>query len=308
MCANRSLWESWTSMLVPRIAGEYVTAYRPTGDRYAGPDTEELAAGEWYDEWVPNDHGFAVAPDGRWHVFGITHPLTSPARVHDGENQSFHAIAPAGPLNETLTDGAWQDLPKILTAPERPDEIPAQHAPYIVRRDSTYYMFYGPHDIRVATSTDLITWTPRGPVFEGGPTARDPNVLLIGDTYHMVYCKEDAVESRTSADLVTWSGPRTILEMPGGIAPESPSLIAHDDTFYLFACGWDGDWGFSTVEGAYQHRTWVYQSSDPTSFSREITCLEAHAPEIIRAEDGRWYISSVVWPARGVSIAVLAWD
>ena len=37
-------------MLTPRIAGDYVTVYRPGGDYYPGPDTEELSAGQWYDE------------------------------------------------------------------------------------------------------------------------------------------------------------------------------------------------------------------------------------------------------------------
>ena len=34
----------------------------------------------------------------------------------------------------------------------------------------------------------------------------------------------------------------------------------------------------------------------------------AHAPEIIRGENGQWYISSVEWPTRGVSLAELVWE
>jgi hypothetical protein len=36
--------------------------------------------------------------------------------------------------------------------------------------------------------------------------------------------------------------------------------------------------------------------------------LQAHAPEIFHDEVGDWYISSVEWPHRGVSIAPLTWQ
>ena len=294
-------------MLIPAIAGDYVTVYRPGGDRYPGPDTPGLEAGQWYDRWVPNDHGFAVGPDGRRHVFGITHPLTSPERVHDGEYQSFHAMAPPGRLSEVIRDGTWADLPKVLTAPERPGEPPEQHSPCIARLETTYHMFYGPNHMRLATSADLMSWTPRGTVFEAGGSARDPSLLQIDSTYLMTYCIDDRVEARTTQDLWNWSEPRTVLRMPTGIAPESPCLIAHNGTFYLFVCGWDGDWDGTSVQGAYQHQTWVYQSDDPARFAREVATLQAHAPEVIRSEDGRWYISSAEWPQRGVSLAELVW-
>lgn len=126
-------------MKVPRIAGPYVTIYQAAADRFPGPDTVELKAGQLYEEWVPNDHAFIQGPDKRWHLFGITHPLTSPERVHEGEFQSFHALAPAGPLNAALREHAWQDLPKVLSATERPGENPAFYAPYLVRKEKLYY-------------------------------------------------------------------------------------------------------------------------------------------------------------------------
>lgn len=295
-------------MLSPRIAGPWVTVYRPRGDYYAGPDTPELQSGSWYDEWVANDHGFALGPDGRWHLFGITHPLTSPERIHDGEVQSFHAVAPAGPFEDGLRDGAWEELPKVLTAPERPGEPPEQHSPAIVLHDGLYHMLYGPNLIRLATSADLMEWTPRGTVFEAGPTARDPNVLALDGGYRMVYCIEERIETRTSPDLLTWSPPTCILTLPAGIAPESPFVVPHGGTFYLFVCGWDGKWDGTDVAGAYQHTTWVYQSDDPTFFSRQVATLDAHAPEVLQAESGRWYLSSAEWPQRGASLAELVWE
>jgi beta-fructofuranosidase len=74
-------------------------------------------------------------------------------------------------------------------------------------------------------------------------------------------------------------------------------------------CGWNGIWDRKTVQGAYQHRSYVYQSDDPLRFDgKAVTHLEAHAPEIFQDEDGQWFISSAEWPKRGVSIAKLAWE
>ena len=105
---------------VPRIDGEYVNVYKPAGDVFPGPSVGELVAGRRYEEWVPNDHCFVKDTSGRWHAFGITHPRTDLDNVHQGENQSFHAVAPRGPLMEVLKQGAWKDLPKVLPPAERP--------------------------------------------------------------------------------------------------------------------------------------------------------------------------------------------
>ena len=64
--------------------------------------------------------------------------------------------------------------------------------------------------------------------------------------------------------------------------------------------------------GAYQHKTYVFQSDDPLKFGvdaeKQITTLNAHAPEIFQGEDEQWYISSVEWPNRGVSVDKLNWE
>ena len=63
-------------------------------------------------------------------------------------------------------------------------------------------------------------------------------------------------------------------------------------------------------DDAYQHITSVFHSRDPLDFhDREpIAYLKAHAPEIFQDEHGDWYISSVEWPHRGLSIAPLVWE
>lgn len=295
---------------VPRLEGPYVRVYRPAGDRYPGPDTHELKAGEWYADWVPNDHAFVKGPDRRWHAFGITHPLTSTANVHDGEFLSFHTVAPEGALKDVRREDSWRDLPKVLPPASRPGEILENHAPCIVEKDGAFWMIYGPSPMRLAVSTDLMTWEAEGPLFAETTGARDPCVMFLNGLYYMVFCTQDSVGLRTSQDLGQWSESRLVLRMPDGVAPESPYLLRHDGTFYLFVCGWDGVWDRKDVLGAYEHRTWVFQSDDLTCFDgrREITTLDTHAPELIQGEDGQWYISSAEWPQRGVSLARLVWD
>jgi beta-fructofuranosidase len=98
--------------------------------------------------------------------------------------------------------------------------------------------------------------------------------------------------------------------MKKGVDPESPSVVRYSDTFCLFVCGGNGVWDRKDVQGAYQHKTYVYQSDDPLKFEfdSEVAVIDAHAPEIFQDEAGDWFISSVEWPHRGVSIARLVWE
>ena len=294
---------------VPRIDGPYVHIYQPAGDAFPGPDVAGLQAGRYYAEWVPNDHCFVKGPDGRWHAFGITHPRTSLDQIHAGENLSFHTVAPEGNLSDVMREGAWKDQPKVLPPAERPGEIEANHAPYIVRKDGLYRMIYGPAPLRYATSKDLHQWTPRGPL-ASAPAGRDPSVIFWRGAWHIMVCGRHEVLMARSEDLVTCTDTRRILKTKDGIDTESPSIVRYNDTFYLFVCGWNGQWDKKDLTGAYQHVTYVYQSDDPYSFDadQEVAHLDAHAPEVFQDEQGRWYISSVQWPHRGVSIAPLVWE
>ncbi|MEM9080364.1 MAG: family 43 glycosylhydrolase [Verrucomicrobiota bacterium] len=294
---------------IPRIDGEYVHVYRPKGDVFPGPDAAELVTGRFYEEWVPNDHTFARDRSGRWHAFGITHPLTHVDHIHAGEHLLFHAVAPEGSLVNSLTEGSWEDLAKVLPVSERPGELEAIHAPWILRRNGLYHMVYGPTPMRFATSEDLQTWTPRGEL-KGAPEGRDPQVFQWNGRYYLIACGVHDVRVSTSHDFENWTEHGALIEMPEGIDPESPSVVRYNDMFYLFVCGWDGVWDKTDVQGAYQHKTYVYHSNDPLKFElkNQVAVIDAHAPEIFQDEVGDWFISSAEWPKRGVSIARLAWD
>jgi len=294
---------------IPRIDGPYVNIYRPGGDIFPGPDTATLKAGQYYEEWVPNDHCFIKDNDGYWHAFGITHPRTGFDEVHAGESQSFHAVAPKGSLKDVLIEGAWKDQPKVLPSSSRPGEIEAHHAPYIVREEGLYRMIYGPAPLRTAISQNLYDWEPQGALINP-PAGRDPSVIVWDGAYHIMVCGQDEVLMARSEDLVTCDSTRSILKMRDKIDPESPSIVRYNETFYLFVCGWNGRWDRQDLDGAYQHITYVYQSDDPYAFDadQEVARLEAHAPEIVQDEEGNWYISSAQWPYRGVSMAPLTWE
>jgi beta-fructofuranosidase len=169
-------------------------------------------------------------------------------------------------------------------------------------------MIYGPTPLRWASSNDLHKWIPQGPL-TNAPAGRDPSVLDWDGAYHILVCDRGGVFMARSDDLVTCGETRTILKMKSGVDPESPSIIPYNGTFYLFVCGWNGQWERKDLMGAYQHVTYVYQSDDPYAFDadREVARLDAHAPEIFQDEEGHWYISSAQWPHRGVSIAPLVW-
>jgi hypothetical protein len=294
---------------IPRIEGEYVNIYKPAGDVFPWPSVGQLVAGKRYEEWVPNDHCFIKDDSGSWHIFGITHPRTDFENVHLGEHQSFHAIAPSGLLKEVVKEGAWKDLSKVLPPDERPGEPLANHAPYIIKRNDLYYMIYGPTPIRYAISKDLLRWTPGGSL-GNIPEGRDPCILFWNDMYYLTLCGVQDVRIATSVNFVNWRQHKPILTMEKGFDPESPSLIHYDGTFYLFVCGWNGIWDYQELQGAYQHVTYVFQSDDPLNFNLKdnVTTINSHAPELFQDEEGDWYISSVEWPHRGVSIARLVWE
>jgi len=47
---------------IPYRVDPYYWIYKPSGDTFPGPDTRELIAGKWYEEWVPNDHTINKLP------------------------------------------------------------------------------------------------------------------------------------------------------------------------------------------------------------------------------------------------------
>lgn len=254
--------------------------------------------------WYINDHTLIRAADGRWHLFGITHP--EPADPL-GESEFAHATA-ADP------HGPWIKQPSALTVDRGRGETHLW-APYVVRDDDRYLMFYdgGGTDLTatgmgLATSTDLFHWTrhPDSPVFRDGFEARDPMVLRHDGEWVMYYCATSAptggnhiVAYRTSRDLVHWGTRRIAYTDPttgtGAGNTESPFVFRRGEVWYL-----------SIGPRPAYVGTEIFRSDNPFHFdtSDRVGRIRAHAAEVI-THDGRLWITHAGWGQGGVALAPL---
>lgn len=289
-------------MLKPALASGYTRIHRAGPDHYRGPSVDGCEDGRLYEGWVPNDHTVVRGKDGRWHIFGITGP-EGVGVVHGGEFQSLHIVSPGSDVS--MEPDSWVEEPKVLRPTDRPGETLQFYAPCALWHGGRCLMFYSPREIRYATSADLYTWEPQGTAFPVPGSTRDPMVLKVGGAFIMYLCTDGGqIVCWTSPDLLQWAEGGVVYQHANPAAAcESPFVVALGGIFYLFYTIYDG------THGNYDNRTYVYASEDPLSFpdSQWVADLPAHAPEVFADDDGKWYITSVEWPNRGISIARLDW-
>lgn len=254
--------------------------------------------------WYINDHTLIRAEDGRWHLFGITHP--EPADPFD-EIEFAHATAdrPHGP---------WTKHESALHVDRDYGETHLW-APHVISADGRYYMFYagGGDDrtaaaINLATSPDLFRWTrvPEGPLFRDGYDARDPMVTRIGDRWVMYYCANSAptgghhvVAYRISTDLLHW-GERQIAYTD----PTEGTEAGPTESPYVLQ---DGQWWYLFIGPRPDYvGTEVFRSDNPFHFdvADSVGHIPSHAAEVVR-DDDRWWITHAGWGQGGVSLAHL---
>lgn len=291
-----SVWAGDTAPQTQVECGPFVKIYDPSvGEK---------------EPWYINDHCFIQDTNGMWHMFGITH--TEPAKPED-EIVFAHATA------KTLLQQPWDKQPFALTvARGAPWNETHLWAPYVIYHDHLYYMYYcaGGKDhtkskINLATSSDLKTWTrsPKNPMIVDGFDARDPFVLRVKDKWVMYYDATSkpaggnhVVAYVTSDDLLTWTNRGIAFTDPTvgtwGGPTESPFVVQRGDSYYLFIGprgGYDG--------------TDAFVSHDPFHWDihNKVGHFPAHAAEIVRDTDGKWYISRAGWGRGGVYLAPLIW-
>ncbi len=262
--------------------------------------------------WYINDHCLVKGPDGKYHLFGITHEkeIVPPAWA---EHTFAHASS-AEPLQVP-----WEKHARVLEVDKGLGETHLW-APHVIEKDGLYYMFYaggGGHwdsMINVAVSRDLFSWErPAGnPRFRDFYDARDPMVIRHGDEYLLYYCKthgkkdyRSTVALRRSRDLIHWSEPEFAL-----VLSDYPRLInsGHTESPYLFEHG--GKFYLAVCSPFYHYRlTRIFVSDNPYRFDEknEITSFIAHCAEIPEFAD-QWYVSHAGWFYDGVYLAPISWQ
>jgi arabinan endo-1,5-alpha-L-arabinosidase len=297
---------SLRNLRIPRVAGRFINIYKPQADVFTLPTvtTNQMdgnftyTQGATYPDWRTNDHTFIKGPDNRWHCFGITKPWMSGDNGHSGEGLCFHAIAPERTFVQAATFQSWRDLPKIHVAD-------CGWAPTSIKIGQEYSLI-GSH-LGHATSTDLKTWTDKGRLSAKGGN-RDPHIMAWNGTYYLTRCDDNGINQITSKDFINWSEPKVIYKPERkSYQTESPVLVAYDGLFYLFWTLWDTE---EPTTGGYCPRSYVHCSESPDDFCGKPALAEftVHAPEIIQAESGQWFMSSTDHPHRGISVAPLVWE
>lgn len=282
-------------MKIPQISGEWQVLFKP----------------EKNGNYV-NDHTVIIGSDGKWHLYGITSFVGSPAQeryfVH-GVGESL--LKPFAEVGRSIDRGtlAW--------------------APCVVNKDDNYYMFYGPSPTSLAVSFDMYEWFGTNVYLKNEPLMgahRDHFVIRVSDEKYLmyvvgVYNKKGAISCFSSSDLIHWdfegyaltSGDDAPLKPAWG-AFESPFVVKKDGLYYLFVT-------YTNCSNDTYQDTLVFCSSDPQNFGEynggqggaiPITKLYAHAAEVLE-QDGEFYITTCGWNGKpipipgAVAIARLTW-
>lgn len=296
----------------PAKNGEYVRIYSPGADVYSGPDTESFKSGEMYEKWIVND--FSVMRSGdEWHIVGITHPCPEGFKdsfnysgdVHEAEYQLFHAAAKAESFSQLFTRDSFSDEKKLLYPNERKGEGNEIWAPQLMKHDGKNSVIYSPGKIRMAQSEVFEGWSVRE-LFEcESRFSRDPFVFSENGVSYVIYTDGQKLKYRTTCDFYSFSDEKVLMdELFANTETESPFLFKKDGVYYLLLCIWDGR------NGAYDERTFVFAADtlEGLKNTAPITMLDAHAPEVVRDDDGTYYLLSVFYPENGISAVKLKWE
>ena len=280
-------------------AGDFVKIYDPS----IGEDSK----------WYINDHCFVYGNDGLWHLFGITH--REPA-------DPMHEIHFAHATAKKLLQKPWDKQPFALNVAAKLWNEIHLWAPHVIQHNGLYYMYYcaGDEDhtkykIHLATSKDLRKWSRQkeNPMVVDGFDARDPYVTRVGNQWIMYYTATSKPEGGNhvvacvaSDDLVHWGKRKVVFTDPNtgtwGGPTESPFVVRRGDSWYLFTGPRDGRMGV-------YNGTDVFRSNDPFHwrFGDRVGHIPAHAAEVVRDLDGKWYVSRCGWGEGGVYLAPLIW-
>jgi hypothetical protein len=289
--------------LRPRLVGDWWTI---AGDPDLGPLTTP--------KQQPVDFGIWQAADGTWQLWSCIRGTKEP-----GKTRLFYRWEGA-----KLTDANWTTKGIALRAdPTLGETQGGLQAPFAMRYDGKYWMFYGDWaNICLTTSVDGKTFTRHSNAsgkpqlnFVGPPdqdrNRRDPMVLRVGTKWHCYYTahpgNKGADYARTSDDLLNWSAERVVAKGgksgDGPYSAECPFVVEQTPgEFYLFR----------TQRYGENAQTTVYHSRDPLDFGIDndadhyVTTLPVAAPEIFN-HGGQWYMAALLPSLKGIRITKMEW-
>lgn len=193
----------------------------------------------------------------------------SPDVFYDAATSTYYLFTTTGGIRVySSRDGeSWTEVPGASTPAGAVDPSVVQAA------DGTYRMYYasmsgtGPgqpcsgKQLRYATSTDLIRWTPRPETLLADLGCGVPNVVRAGEEYRLYYVRggsdrEHGTYMATSPDGLTWTPTNEILTPPDMVDPSVVQLL--DGSWLMFTA----DFPAGKSSGPFFQKLYVATSSD----------------------------------------------
>jgi hypothetical protein len=283
--------------------------------------TQELPVidGEWQYLFKPsesgsylNDHCLYQDADGDWRIMGIT----SHSR---GDYQQERQFA-VGVGKKIPPEGAFQE-----DTPTAMNDSPAW-APFVLREEDKYHLYWSPHRLHHMTSQDGITWENEEILLEYPfhKFFRDAMIVRVANGQWLMYatgrgCWFSRIDIYQSFDLVHWQYIRPALSSTWGSeknfvtgSMESPFLIQRDGQFYLSITYNNESFFLSALLLQFQiflnrkayNNTLIFHSLSPYDFGvykgtkrteSLITHLVCHAPVYFQIK-GDWFVTTCGWP------------
>ncbi|MHB8581220.1 MAG: family 43 glycosylhydrolase [Ignavibacteriaceae bacterium] len=220
----------------------------------------------------------------------------------------------------------WQIEKPVLQCPDSGWDDYQVWAPYVIKYNNQYWMFYAGVNknvcqaIGLATSKDLYHWKRynKNPIITTGhwglwnpnqwTDCRDPMVLQDGDTFYCYYTAgrtnpetlkhEYCVGISSSKDLLTWKDEGFIrlknsLETP----PESPFVLKHNGIYYIIYTNYK--YGIVYATSHHPVKDWHELPID------KMIILSGPATKVSASEiyhiNNKWYISLISHMKNGLS-------
>lgn len=288
----------------------------------SNPDIGEYTT----DKQQPVDFGVWKADDGTWQLWSCIRNSNFPG-------SSFTTRFLYGWEGKSLTSTHWEPQGIKWVADPSLGETPGgMQAPYVIKEDGFYYLFYGDWQrICLAKSMDGKNFTRvlggngQPDLFSefayGGEhfvsQARDPMVIKRGNTYYCYYTShvgapivDGAGFVKTSLNLKDWSESVIVSNTPSH--KDSRPMYSDECPFVVYLPEQKLYYLFVTQAYGKNNQTTVYASPNPMYFgvnddSRKVCTLPIAAPEVI-LEDGQYYLAALNPELDGVRMIKLKWE